>query len=232
MKKLLLCAALGLALANCPAEDINTNDGHTYKDISDVNVMSDGIVFSYDSGISRIKIPFDRLPDDVKARYHYDPFKEGLFLARENKLVQMKKDMAFSLDSLEAAKQKARAENKMIGFLVVWDEFFTNNPARTMGKGSDDALAQFYTTFHNALVLVFVSHERELDKIPAAAKKGIFGPDAGKWSPKMAVTTADCSQFVCFIPYGADEETGYEREGLFKQKIAEMKQFAGGASKP
>jgi hypothetical protein len=76
-----------------------------------------------------------------------------------------------------------------------------------------------------------VSHERELDKIPPAAKTGIFGPEAGKWSPKMAVTTADGSQFVCFIPYGADDETGYQREGLFKKKIAEMKKFADAASK-
>jgi len=232
MKLLLLCTVLGLARANCPAEDINTLDHHTYKDVDDVKVMSDGLVFSYDSGVSRIKIPFDRLPDDIKTKYHYDPFQEGLFLARENKPVAMRKDMAFSLDNLEAAKQKARAENKMIGFIVVWDQFFTNHPVRTMGKGSSDALAQFYTTFHTALVLVFVSHERELDKIPAAAKTGILGPEAGKFSPKMAVTTADGSQFVCFLPYGADEETGYQRETIFKQKIAEMKKFSGNAPRP
>ena len=231
MKKLLFCMVLSLVLANCPAVDIKTLDGRTYKDIDDVKVMSDGLVFSYDSGVSRIKIPFDQLPDDIKATYHYDPFKEGLFQARENQLVQMKKDLAFSLDNLEAAKQKARAENKMIGFVVVWDQFF-NQPTRTMGKGSNAALAQFYTTFHKGLVLVFVSHERELDKIPPAAKTGIFGPEAGKFSPKMAVVTADCSQFVCLVPYGKDEATGYDRETLFKEKIAEIKKFADAAIKP
>jgi hypothetical protein len=232
MKTPLLCVILGLALANCPAADITTTDGHTYKDISDVKAMSDGLVFNYDAGVSRIKVPFDRLPDDLKTEYHYDPFKEGLFLARENRLLDLKKDLAFSLDDLEAAKQKAKAEKKMIGFVVVWDQFFTNRLVRTMGKGSDDALAQFYTTFHKALVLVFVSHERELDKLPPAARTGIFGPEAGKFSPKMAVTTADGSQFVCFIPYGADDATGYDREAVFKQKIDEMKKFAGPAPKP
>lgn len=230
MKKLLYCAVLGLGLANCPAEDIKTLDGRTYTQIDDVKVMSDGIVFSYDSGASRIKILFDRLPEDIKAKYHYDPFKEGLFLARENSLVEMKKEMAFPLDNLEAAKEKAKAEKKLIGFIVVRDEFF-NQPTRTMGKGSSAALAQFYTTFHKALVLVFVSHERELDNIPSAAKAAIFGPDAGKFSPKMAVVTADCANFVCLVPYGKDAATGYDRESLFKQNIAKMKKFTEAESR-
>ena len=232
MKILLLCTALALALANCPAEDINTVDGHAYKDVDDVNVMSDGLVFSYDHGASRIKIPFDRLPGDIKTKYHYDPFKEGLFRARENKLEPMKKDLAFPLEDLEAARQKARTENKLIGFIVVQDLFFTNRPVRVMGKGSASALAQFYTTFHKALVLVFVSQERDLDKIPPAAKTGILGPEAGKLSPKMAVTTADGATLVCFIPYGKDGETGYDRETIFKSKIAEIKKFQETPSKP
>jgi hypothetical protein len=223
---------LGLALANCPAEDISTLDGHTYQDVDDVQVMSDGLVFSYDHGVSRIKIPFDRLPTDIKTKYHYDPFQEGLFLARENKPVQMKKDMAFPLDNLEAASQKARTENKLIGFIVVQDPFFTNQPVHIMAKGSAGALAQFYTTFHKALVLVFVSQERDLDKIPPAAKTAILGPEAGKLSPKMAVTTADGSKLVCFIPYGRGGETGYDRETIFKQKIAEIKKFQETATGP
>ncbi len=231
MKKLLLCAGLGLVLANCPAEGIKTLDGRTYTNIDDVNVMSDGIVFSYDSGASRIKILFDRLPDDLKAKYHYDPFKEGLFLARENRLVDMKKTMAFPLDDLEAARAKARTENKMIGFVVVQDQLF-GPPARPMGKGSAAALAQFYTTFHKALVLVFVSDERELDKLPPAAKTGILGPEAGKLSPRMAVVTADGAQAVCLVPYGKDAATGYDRETMFKQKIAEIKKFQEAAIKP
>ncbi|MFZ0827995.1 MAG: hypothetical protein WAO02_11285 [Verrucomicrobiia bacterium] len=229
MKTLWFCTVLGLALTQCPAEDIQTLEGRTYKDISDVQVMSDGIVFSYDTGVSRIKVPYNHLPDTVKTKYHYDPFKEGLFLARQNKPVDLQKSLAFPLDNLAAARQKAGAENKMIGFVVVGDEFF-NKPARPMGKGSKDALAQFYTTFHNALVLVFVSHERELNDLPAAAKMGILGPAAGTFDPKMAVTTADCSQLVCFIPYGKDGATGYDRETVFKQKIAELKQFAETAS--
>ena len=40
MKILLLCTVLGLALANCPADEINTLDGHAYRDVDDVQVMS------------------------------------------------------------------------------------------------------------------------------------------------------------------------------------------------
>ena len=230
MKTLLLCTVLGLALANCPAEDLKTLDGESYKDIGDVKAMPDGLIFSYNAGSSRIKVPFNRLPDDIKQKYNYDPFEEGLFLARQNNKVDLKKDMAFWLDDLEAAKQKAKAEKKMIGFVVVWDNFF-GKPAKTMGQGSPDALAQYYTTFHNALVLVFVSHERDAERVPPAGKRGLSGLKAGKFSPKMAVVTGDCSQYVCIVPYGEGTSTGYEREVIFKQKIAVIKKFASSPPK-
>jgi hypothetical protein len=41
----------------------------------------------------------------------------------------------------------------------------------------------------------------------------------------MAVVTADCSQFVCEIPYGGDQSNGQIREQIFRQKIAVIKQF-------
>ena len=47
-----------------------------------------------------------------------------------------------------------------------------------------------------------------------------------RWRHAMAVVTADCSQFVCEIPFGGKESTGQIREQIFRQKIAVIKQFA------
>jgi hypothetical protein len=40
------------------------------------------------------------------------------------------------------------------------------------------------------------------------------------------VVTGDCSQFVCEIPYGLRMATGYDREVIFRTKIADIKKFA------
>jgi hypothetical protein len=71
-----------------------------------------------------------------------------------------------------------------------------------------------------------VRHESELNNVPDAVRKGFFGPDEGGFAPNMAVVTADCSQFVCEIPYGGKESNGGIREQIFRQKIAVIKQFA------
>ena len=130
---------------------------------------------------------------------------------------------ACRLASLEAAKKKARAEKKLLGFIMVWDMMF--RPARPMGTRGPNSLAGFYTVFNNALVLVFVRHEDELDKVPDAVKQGFFGPEEGGWAPNMAVVTADCSQYVCEIPMGGEHSTGGVREPIFRAKIAVIKKF-------
>ena len=99
------------------------------------------------------------------------------------------------------------------------------HPARPMGRGSDSGLAHFYDVFHNNMVLVFVRHENELDKVPAAVKTGFFGPEEGGFAPNMAVVTADCSKFVCEIPYGGKESNGRIREQIFCKKIAVIQKF-------
>jgi len=65
-------------------------------------------------------------------------------------------------------------------------------PARPMDRGgSDSGLAHFYDVFNDRLVLVFVRHENELDKVPAAVKKGFHGrkkaalPRIWPWSRRM-----------------------------------------------
>jgi hypothetical protein len=168
-------------------------------------------------------IPYDNLPDDVKERYHCDSYEMGMLIARQNNWINLSTNLAFSLANLDAAKKKAEAEHKMMGFILEWDSFLV--PARPMGVGSQDALAQFYDVFHNGLVLVFVRHENELDKVPDAVKQGLLGPEEGGFAPCMTVVTADCSQFVCHIPYGDKYENGFQREQIFHQKIAIMKNF-------
>ena len=111
----------------------------------------------------------------------------------------------------------------MIGFIMEWDSMF--DPARPMGRGSDSGLAHFYTVFNGNLVLVFVRHENELDKVPDAVKTGFRGPEEGGFAPNMAVVTANCSKFVCEIPYGGEDSNGQVREQIFRQKIGEIKKF-------
>ena len=170
-----------------------------------------------------VTIAYTNLTDAVKEKYHYDPYETGLALARQNYVVNLTKNLAFNLDNLEAAKKKAQNENKMLGFIMEWDDNF--GPQYPMEQGSGSGLAHFYDVFHDNLVLVFVSHERELGKVPDAVKMGFNGPDEGGYAPNMAVVTADCSQFVCEIPYGGKDSNGQIREQIFRQKIVVIKQF-------
>jgi hypothetical protein len=226
MKKALIPAAVFLVTASLlRADDITTLDGHTYQDVRDVSLKQKGLFFVSGTGdsVQGVTVPYDNLPDDVKQKYHYDPFEMGFTVARQDAYVDLTTNLAFSLDTLEAAKKKAMAENKMLGFILVWDSFFT--PARPLGHGSRDGLAHFYDVFHDGVVLVFVHHERELSKVPDAVKQGYFGPDEGGFAPNMAVVTADCSQFVCEIPFGGNDSDGAIREQIFRQKIEVMKSF-------
>jgi len=214
------------------ADDITTLDGHTYGDVKDVALKQNGLFFVYGSGTDMhgVTVAYDNLPGEVKDKYHYDPYEMGLANARQNVRIALSKKMAFSLDELEAAKKKAKAEHKMIGFIMEWDQFFV--PSRPLEGGSNSGLAHFYEVFHNGLVLVFVRHESELGDVPDAVKEGFNGPEEGGFAPNMAVVTADCSKFVCEIPYGGDHSNGAIREHIFREKIEVMKKFAkeeGGA---
>jgi hypothetical protein len=234
MKTKLFCVMVIACLArmNCPAEDITTLDGKKYENVRDVSVKPDGLFFVVitEGSLKGVKVPFSNLPDDIKKKYHYDPYESGLAIARQNNVVYLKKDLAFSLDNLEAARKKARAEHKLIGFIMEWDSFFV--PAYPMERGSDSGLAHFYDVFHDNLVLVFVRHESELDKVPDAVKKGFNGPEEGGFAPNMAVVTADCAQFICEIPYGGDHSNGQIREQIFRQKIAVIKKFVESQGDP
>jgi hypothetical protein len=226
LKSLLsLLAIAGFVTSRTSADDITTLDGHAYENVQDVTLKQNGLFFVAGSGDSMkgVTVLYTNLSDDVKEKYHYDPFEVGLAYARQNQPIMLSKNLAYSLDTLEAAKAKAKAEKKLLGFIMVWDSFFVRG--HPMGQGSNGGLAHFYAAFHDNLVLVFVHHENELDKVPPAVKTGFFGPEEGGFAPNMAVVTADCSQFVCEIPYGGKDSTGAIREQIFREKIEVIKKF-------
>ncbi len=209
----------------CSAEDVTTLDGHKYEDVRSVSVKYNGLFFVSGAGdtLKGVTVPFTNLPTDIKDKYHCDPYELGMAYARQNRPINLSKNLAFSLDNLEAAKKKAIAENKPLGFIMEWDSMLV--PTTPMERGSDCGLAHFYYTFNNSLVLVFVRHENELDKVPDSVKKGFFGPEEGGFAPNMAVVSPDGSQFICEIPYGGDKSNGQIREQIFRQKIAVIKKF-------
>jgi hypothetical protein len=222
-----VCCLTGL----CPAEDITTLDGQTYENVRDVVLKHNGLFFvtGSDTSLKGVTVPYTNLTDEVKQKYHYDPYEVGLSFARLNQVVYLSKNLAFSLDNLEAARKKARDEKKPLGFIMEWDSMLV--PAYPMGwGGSDSGLAHFYDVFNDSLVLVFVRHENELGKVPDAVKQGFFGPEEGGYAPNMAVVTADCSQFICEIPFGGKYSTGQIREKIFREKIAVIKQFVAAHS--
>lgn len=207
------------------AEDIVTLDGQKYADVRDLSLKPRGLFFVVGEGASvqGILVTYTNLPDELREKYHCDSYDLALANARQNQPILLTKNLAFSLDNLEAARKKAKDEKKLMGFIMVWDNFFTQ--ARPMSQGSPGGLAHFYAVFHNNLVLVFVRHENEVDLVPDAVKTGFRGPDEGGWAPNMAVVTADCSQFICEIPYGGKDSNGQVREPIFRDKIAVIKAF-------
>jgi hypothetical protein len=216
---------LCFGISRSSADDITTLYGQKYENVSNVALQANGLYFivGSDESMRGVTVPYDKLPDETKEKYHYDPYGIGFSTARQNRPVYLNKNLAFSLDNLEAAEQKAKAEKKMLGFIMEWDSMFV--PARPMEHGSPSGLAHFYDVFHDGLVLVFVRHESELNSVPDAVRKGFFGPEEGGFAPNMAVVTADCSQFICEIPFGGKDSTGAIREQIFSQKISVIKAF-------
>jgi len=131
---------------------------------------------------------------------------------------------AFSLSQLEAAKAKAQAEHKPLGFLMVWGQFF-GEEADTRSGGGAPGLAHFYRAFNSNLVLVFVRHETELGSVPDAVKQGFNGPDEGGFAPNMAVVDATATEFIVEIPYGGNDSNGAKRDQVFGAGAVKIDQW-------
>jgi hypothetical protein len=224
----IVCTALSCSWA----EDITTLDGQKYENVRDVSLKPNGLFFVVGTGdsLKGVTVTYTNLPEATREKYHCDAYDVGLTVARQNQPVYLNRNLAFSLDNLEAAKEKAKDEHKLLGLIMEWDDMF--KPANPMGRGSASGLADFYDVFHENLVLVFVRHESELDKVPDAVKAGFSGPEEGGFAPNMAVVTADCSQFVCEIPFGGKNSDGLIREQIFRQKIAVIKKFQKAQDSP
>jgi hypothetical protein len=222
-KCLLSVALFCFAACHALSDDITTLDGQNYNGVRDVSPKPKGLFFVTGDGASMqgVTIAYTNLSQATKDQYHCDPYELAMTFARQNQVVNLNKNLAFSLDNLEAAKKKARAEKKLLGFILEWDTLYT--PAHPVGDYSNNALAHFYDVFHDNMVLVFVRHEDELGKVPAAVSQGFSGPDEGGYAPSMAVVTADCSHYICEIPYSKKDFAG--REQIFRDKIAVIKQF-------
>jgi hypothetical protein len=89
MKNILTLAAICFAAVHLTAEDITILDGQTYEDVRDVSLKPKGLFFVAGSGGSMrgVTIPYSNLPDDIKQKYHYDPYEIGLSFARQNGVV-------------------------------------------------------------------------------------------------------------------------------------------------
>jgi hypothetical protein len=92
-KYLLSFAVVGCVINLTSAEDITTLDGHKYEDIRDVALKHNGLFFVTGSGDSMkgVTVPFSNLPDDLKQKYHYDPYEMGLSFARQNRTLYLSK---------------------------------------------------------------------------------------------------------------------------------------------
>lgn len=74
-----LLAVAWLAASRTLADDITTLDGQKYEDVRDVALKPNGLFFVTTSGGSMkgVTVPYSKLTDEVKDKYHY-----GLFAVR------------------------------------------------------------------------------------------------------------------------------------------------------
>ncbi|WP_035604465.1 hypothetical protein [Haloferula sp. BvORR071] len=72
---------LGLAAAR--AEDLTTTDGKTYKAVTVTKVEPDGLSISHEEGTA--KVPFTKLPEEVRRLHGYDPEKADAYLKEKRR---------------------------------------------------------------------------------------------------------------------------------------------------
>jgi hypothetical protein len=159
--------------------------------------------------------PAQPAPTPAPPRVNPDLFTAGLENAKKAPASAMQMTYAFGLDRLDAAKAKAQREHKPLGFIMVWDQYF-NKRATTRVIGGSSALLHFYEAFKDSLVLVFVHHENELDKVPRPVAFGFQSPDEGGYAPNMAVVDATAREFIVEIPCAGPGGAGAERDAIFK----------------
>ncbi len=115
MKSLSVVVTLIFTLASAGlGDDFKTLDGKEYKNVTVSRAEPDGIVVTSDSGI--IKLYFAELPQDVRAKFNYDPVKAREFAAadaRQQQLLyeQTQRDRA-AIAQQQAAAARAEQQSK------------------------------------------------------------------------------------------------------------------------
>jgi hypothetical protein len=208
------CACL-LVLAGllAGADDLTTLDGKSYQGAEFEKSLPDGAVFKHRG--REIGIAWTNLPPELAFRYRC----EGGIVAARTGQRSVKITDGFRLNQLDAAKKKARAEGKPLGFVMVWDPFFNSPGDAAHGNGSIDAFVHFYTTFSDAMVLVFVRHEADIPAVPPAVTKGFNGPEG--FAPNLIVVDPSAQTYICEIAGGAGSKgvAPAERERFFHAGI-------------
>src|SRR5437868_2908816 len=73
----LVLVFVGLATTAVLADDIKTTTGNEYKNVTVSRAEPDGLVVVASYGI--IKIPFEELPSELRAKYGYNPAEAATF---------------------------------------------------------------------------------------------------------------------------------------------------------
>ncbi|MDR3401289.1 MAG: hypothetical protein P4L99_02230 [Chthoniobacter sp.] len=150
-----------------------------------------------------------------------DRFTADLEASKNARPRPVKLSEGFSLDQLAEAAATAQREHKPLGFIMVWGVMF-DKPTDTRDTGSTAALLHFCEAFKNSLVLVFVRHETQLQRVPAAVATGFTGPDEGGFAPNMAVVDATGNEFIVEVPCGPAKATGADRDAIFKMAATKI----------
>lgn len=164
-------------------------------------------------------------PPQLPVTYHNGKIQAGVTSSKFGGSIVLRLDSAYSLSQLEAAKAKAQAEHKPLGFIMVWGQYFGNDAVDCRGRGGPSGTAHFYRAFKDTLVLVYVRHETELGAVPAAVKQGFNGPDEGGFAPNMAVVDASAKEFIVEIPYGGNNSNGAVRDEVFTKGAQKIEQW-------
>ena len=109
----LLAATLTLAAAQDPPAKLftlTTTAGRTYSGATITKVEPDGLRVTHESGTA--KIPFEKLPEELRIKYGYDPAKAAEFKKKsEKKLAEQEHTIQSELDQqAREAAAKAKAQ--------------------------------------------------------------------------------------------------------------------------
>lgn len=155
-----------------------------------------------------------------------NPFPAGLEAAKKAAPRVMQLADAYPLGELQKASDRALSERKPLGFILVRGSLFgTTDAFSPRFATSGPALVHYYEAFKDSMILVFVRHEMEMKKVPAAVAAGLAGADQGGFEPRMVVTDATANEMITMIPMGGLKATGLQRDAIFEAGASKVYQW-------